>query len=163
MAEFDSKQDKNKSSPAYPSEYVRLEAGLIAKPGFKDPTGDAKIQSGNPRTILILSASVDKCDETAKSLRDGLGQEAVIIPCINTDDAVKWLNKGSIDLLLCGRNITLNKFENNDLPPLHSNNSIYGASLVLIRKSDPSLIAWIQEPGHLHQLSAAIAILNEEY
>jgi len=162
MAEFDPSQNPKKTSPSFPSEYVRLEAGLIAKPDTKESPGDLTVQPDDPRTLLIFSESVEKCDETSKSLREGFGSSAVIIPCMNTGDAIKWLNKGSIDLMLCGRNSTLNQNERNSFSPFNSSDSFYGAALVLIRKSDPSLISWIQIPEHLHHLSVAIAILNEE-
>ncbi len=163
MNENDQDLKNTKKPDRGPSEYVRLEAGLISKPVALEHIDDLKVDTYDPRTILILSSSLDKCDEAARELRTGLGRAAVIIPCINSVDAIKWINKGSIDLLLCGRETTLNPDEKHNLPLTRVTDSIYGAALVLIRKSDPSLIAWIQVPEHLHYLSVAIATLNEEF
>ncbi|HMB97051.1 MAG TPA: hypothetical protein VKM36_01105 [Balneolaceae bacterium] len=162
MPEEDPKSKKIKNTGKTASEYVSLEADLISR----SVTGNQKEteygSSAEKKTILILSGAAAHLDKIAAKLQSGLGRTATILTASNRGSADILLKEGNIDLILCGPN------PDNPGLPFYSeefgtgSNFTYGSSFILIKKSDPGLISWMNMHGRIGHITHAIDLLNTE-
>lgn len=162
MPEEDPKSKKIITPGKSASEYVRLEADLISSSVTGNQTETVYDSSANKKTILILSGAADHLDKIAAKLQSGLGSTATILTASNRGSADILLKEGNIDLLLCGPN------PDNPGSPFYSeefgagSNFNYGSALILLKKSDPGLISWMNMHGRIGHITHAIELLNGE-
>ena len=134
-----------------PSEYVRLEADLIA-----DSTTE---NLGAPKkTILIYCWSYELLREISNELKSVPEPEVEVL--ITTDQSVaqKLIKSGEIDLLLHGP-VTSNL---SYITTLEEDNSIQalGSALIMLHSSNKEIVPWIKNPEHSKHLTMAMSRLN---
>lgn len=134
-----------------PSDYVRLEADLIADKSFDN-------SPSKKRTILIYCRSHRLLIEISNDLKTVFEPEVEIL--ITTDRAValRLLKSGEIDLLLHGPKSEklLSIFE----PVKEEPSAIIGSSLILMHQNDPSIELWMNSLNYSRHLTNAVMRLN---
>lgn len=136
-----------------PSEYVRLEADLIAE----------KLFDTNPSkktAILIYCKSHRLLIEISNDLKTVFEPDVEIL--ITTDRAValRLLKSGEIDLLLHGPKSEklLSIFGSKK----GETSATIGSSLILMHRNDPSTESWMNNQNYSRHLTNAVMRLNSE-
>jgi hypothetical protein len=134
-----------------PSEYVRLEADLIADSATEN-LGEPK------KTILIYCWSYDLLLDISNELKSVLEPEVEVLITTDRTIAQKLIKSGEIDLLLHGP-VTSNlsyisaSEEDKSLQAL-------GSALIMLHSSNNDIVPWIKDPNHSRHLTTAMSRLN---
>lgn len=153
---------KNSNTEDYgPSEYVMLEADFFAD-SFIDPLPEKSIEkSPYQRTILVVSTIDQLLTEIVSELQNSIGKNVTVLSSSDHQSVQDFLNSEEIDLVLyssgpgfvAGSPI---------LKAIHSDgNFTLKSTLILLRKSNPELRNWLQDPRRSKHIMKAINQLNE--
>jgi len=134
-----------------PSEYVRLEADLIA-----DSTTDNL--SAQKKTILIYCWSYDLLLDISNELKSVLEPEVEVLITTDRTVAQKLIKSGEIDLLLHGP-VTSNLSYTSALEEDKSLQAL-GSALIMLHSSNKDIVPWIKDPDHSKHLTTAMSRLN---
>ncbi|MDZ7755071.1 hypothetical protein [Rhodohalobacter sp.] len=134
-----------------PSEYVRLEADLIAG-------STAENLQAQKKTILIYCWSHDLLLDISNELKSVLEPEVEVLITTDRTVAQKLIKSGEIDLLLHGpftSNLSYPSAIEQDefLPAL-------GSALIMLQSSNEDIVSWIKDPDHSRHLTTAMSRLN---
>lgn len=134
-----------------PSEYVRLEADLIA-----DSTADNL--NAQKKTILIYCWSYDLLLDISNELKSVLEPEVEVLITTDRTVAQKLIKSGEIDLLLHGpfsSNLSYASVVEQD-----ESNPALGSALIMLHSSNNDIVPWIKDPDHSRHLTTAMIRLN---
>ncbi len=154
---------KNSDTDDYgPSEYVRLEADFFAD-SFSDPaSGKTNKSSPQQRTILVVSLLHQLLNDIVSELQDNLGKNVTVLSACDHQSVQNLLKREEIELVLysSGPGVAAGS---SILKALHADgNFTLKSTLILLRKSNPELRDWVQDPGRSKHIMKAINRLNEQ-
>lgn len=143
------------------SEYVRLEAEFFTDSYSSPTTEESDGTSSCNRTILVICFPHPLLDEIVSELQNSLGNKVMVLIASDQLSVQKILNSVEVGLVLY-----TSKPEVIDgssiLKALQSDGNFnLKSTLILIRKSDPEIQIWIQNPLRSKHIMKAINQLNE--
>ncbi len=136
-----------------PSEYVRLEADLIA-----DST--AENLNAQKKTILIYCWSYDLLLDISNELKSVLEPEVEVLITTDRTVAEKLIKSGEIDLLLHGPFSSNLSYTSTSAKQQDEPLSVLGSALIMLRSSSNDIVPWIKDPDHSRHLTTAMSRLN---
>lgn len=154
---------KNSDSENYgPSEYVRLEADFFAD-SYSDPaSGKTNEKSTQHRTILVVSILHQSLNEIVSELQDNLGENVRVLSACDHQSVQNFLKREEIELVLYSSGPGVDA-GSSILKALHADgNFTLKSTLILLRKSNPELRNWVQDPGRSKHIMKTINRLNEQ-
>ncbi len=146
---------RNSADQEYPSEYVKLEADLIAR---QDSDESAEKSLRKKKTILIYCRSHQLLMEISNELKSKLDPDVEVLITTEKEVALRLLKSGDIDLLLHGPGSSdlLNTYEKMD----ELSAATIGSSMIMIHNQNPALEQWMNHSKHSVHLTKAITRLN---
>jgi len=152
---------KSDSEDYKASEYVRLEAEFFTD-SYSSPTSEESEETSfRNRTILVICFSHPLLNGIVSELQNNLGHKVMVLIASDQQSVQKLLNSEDIGLVLytskpeviAGSSI---------LKALQSDGNFnLKSTLILIRKSDPEIQIWMQNPLRSKHIMKAINQLNE--
>ena len=143
------------------SEYVRLEADFFTD-SYSNPVSEKTAEtSSDPSAILVISLPHQQLNEIVSELQNNLGEKVTVLSASDHQSVQKFLSSQEIGLVLytsrpgviAGSSI---------LKALQSDGNFNVTStLILLRKSDPEIQSWVQNPMLSKHIMKAINQLNE--
>lgn len=149
-------RSQNIEEQEVPSDYVRLEADLIARQDSDDFAENSAHKK--KKTILIYCFSHKLLIEISNDLKAKLEPDVDVLITTEKEVALRLMKSGDIDLLLHGPGSSdlIATYEKlNEL-----SNAAIGSSLVMIHDQNPELEQWMNRSKQSVHLTKAITKLN---
>jgi|AntRauTorckE6833_2_1112554.scaffolds.fasta_scaffold00509_6 hypothetical protein len=159
----DSKPEyKNSDAEDYRvSEYVRLEADFFTD-SYSNPTSEKTDEtSSHPRTILVISLPHQLLNKIVSELQNNLGKNVTVLSASDHQSVQNFLKREEIGLVLytSGPGVIAGS---SILKALQSDGNFnLKSTLILLRKSNPELQSWVQNPMRSKHIMKAINQLNQ--
>lgn len=154
---------KNSDTENYgPSEYVRLEADFFGD-SYSDPaSGKTNETLHQQRTILVVSILHQLLNDIVSELQDNLGENVTVLSASDHQSVQNFLKREEIELVLYSSDPGVDT-GSTILKALHADgNFTLKSTLILLRKSNPELRNWVQDPRRSKHIMKAINRLNEQ-